>query len=225
METARTDDDLEALRRNPSRSRAIELKALLFAVRPLASDLAATLAFYAVLALSGNVAAAVVFGIALGVVQLVWMLSRRQPISAMQWTSLALVVVMGGLTLVTDDPRYVLFKVSIVYLAIGAAMLQPGWIYRYVPPIAIGHIPRRLVIISGFVWAALIIGTGLLNLALVLTQTPRMVAIVMGLWAPTSKIALFAGQYLVFRAVARRSIRAHLVNTAGRDEAEFSTPA
>jgi len=218
------DDELEALRRDPSRSRAIELKALFFAIRPLASDLAATLAFYAVLAMSGNVAAAVLFGIALGLVQLMWMLSRRQPVSAMQWTSLALVLVMGGLTLATNDPRYVLFKVSIVYLAIGAAMLQPGWIYRYVPPIALGHIPRHMVIVSGFVWAALIIGTGVLNLALILTQTPRMVAIVMGLWAPLSKIALFAGQYAWFRSVIRRNIRAHLVSTAGRDEAELSTP-
>ena len=205
-----TVDDLNALRANPSARRGVELRAFLFAVRPIATDLAATLVFYAALLVSGNVRVATALGIGLGVAQLVFMRWRRMPIAPMQWVSLVLVVTMGGLTLITDDPRFVLVKVSIFYFAIGAAMLQPGWMYRYVPPIAVEHLPRPLVVAFGFVWAGLIIGTGALNLFLTFTVPARTVAGVMAVWAPSSKILLFAGQYLLFRAITRRRIRAAL---------------
>jgi intracellular septation protein A len=184
------------------------MNTLFYAARPLLSDLAATLFFYAVLAATGDVRAATLVGMGLGVAQLVYMKLRRRPIALMQWTSLTLVVVMGGATLITHDPRFVLVKASIVYAAIGAAMLQPGWMYRYVPPIATDHLPRALVVGFGYVWAALILGTGGLNLYLTLTAEPKLTAQVIGVWAPSSKIALFAIQYLTFRAIARRSILA-----------------
>ncbi len=89
-------------------------------------------------------------------------------------------------------------------------MLQPGWIYRYVPPIAVAHVQRPLVIAFGFVWAGLILGTSVLNLALTFMTSPRTVAAVMALWAPGSKVLLFAVQYLVFRAITRRAVIAIL---------------
>lgn len=205
-----SDDDLETLRQNPSARRAAELKAFLFAVQPIASDLAATLVFYLVLLVGGRVDVAVGLGIALGLGQLVWALVRRIRVPPMQWVSLGLVAVLGGATLITHDPRFVLIKVSVVYVLIGGAMLQPGWLHRYIPPIAVRHIPERWVVISGYVWAALILGTGVLNLILTLTVEARTVAGVMTVWAIGSKIAVFAGQYALFRSVARRSIRAAL---------------
>jgi hypothetical protein len=60
----------------------------------------------------------------------------------------------------------------------------------------------------GFVWAALLFGTGALNLYLALTAGPKVVAEVMTIWAPASKIGLFAIQYVTFRSVARRSLMA-----------------
>ena len=202
--------DLEALRADPAARRMAELEAFLFAVRPIASDLAATLVFYLVLLVGGRVDVAVGLGIALGLGQLVRALSQRVRVPPMQWVSLGLVVVMGGATLITHDPRFVLIKVSVIYALIGGAMLQPGWLHRYIPPIAVRHIPERWVVISGYVWAALILGTGVLNLVLTLTVDARTVAAVMTVWAIGSKIVLFAGQYALFRVVARRSIRASL---------------
>jgi len=184
------------------------MNAFVYAVRPLATDLAATLFFYGVLAATGDVRAATLIGMALGIAQVIYMRLRRRPIALMQWTSLSLVVVMGGLTLLTHDPRFVLVKATVVYLAIGAAMLQPGWMYRYVPPVATDHLPRKLVVGFGYVWAALIVGTGGLNLYLTFTASPQTVASVMSVWAPASKVALFAVQYLTFRRIARRSILA-----------------
>lgn len=194
----------------------------LYAVRPLATDLAATLVFYAVLAVTGDVRAATLTGMGLGVAQIVLMRLRGRPIALMQWTSLGLVVIMGGLTLATHNPLFVLIKATVVYFAIGAAMLQPGWMYRYVPPIATDHLPRGLVVVFGFVWAGLLIGSGGLNLYLSLTASPQLVARVMSLWAPASKVALFAIQYLTFRAIARRSI---LAERAARPPVEATAAA
>lgn len=190
--------------------RRIEAAALAHAVRPLATDLASTLSFYLVLAATGRLGIAVGSGLALGLVQLGWMRWRRQRIAAMQWAMLLLVGLVGVATLWLGDPRLPFFQAGIAYLVVGAAMLQRGWIARYVPPIAIGHVPPRLVVASGYVWAALILGTGLLALAVALTLPARTAAAVMGIWAPSSKLVLFAGQYLSFRAIVRRRLLATL---------------
>jgi intracellular septation protein len=203
-------DPLAGLRSGLASARRVEAGAFLYAVRPIATDLGATFVFYLVLAVTGNVAAATLIGMVLGVTQLAVMKARHMPVAPMQWTSLALVIVMGGLTLITHDARFVLVKVSIVYGAIAATMLQPGWLYRYIPPIATDRVPRGLVVLFGFLWAALILGTGAINLALTFTVPATAVARFMLWWAPLSKVALFAVQYAVFRGVVRRRIVAEL---------------
>ena len=187
----------------------------LYSVRPLATDLAATLFFYLILSTTHSVALATGLGMALGIGQVIYMGLRKRPIALMQWTSLALVIVMGGLTLITHDARFVLVKATVVYVAISAAMLEPGWMYRYIPPIAIDHIPRPLVVGFGYVWATLIFGTGLLNLYLTFTAKPQVVAQVMAIWAPSSKICLFLIQFFLLRAIGRRNY--HAVNGAPGD--------
>jgi len=186
----------------------------LYSVRPLATDLAATLFFYLILSTTHSVALATTVGIALGVGQFIFMRLRGTPLVPMQLTSLALVIVMGGLTLITHDARFVLFKATVVYVAISGAMLEPGWMYRYIPPIAVDHIPRRLVVGFGYVWAALIFGTGVLNLYLTFTAKPETVAKVLAIWAPSSKITLFLIQFFLMRTIGRRNYRAAAALTA-----------
>lgn len=180
---------------------------LLHAARPVLIDLAATFLFYGVLAATGNVMLATALGVALGIAQVAVLKLRRSPISAMQWASLGLVLVMGGATLLTRDARFILIKPTIIYAVIGAAMLQRGWMNRYMPPISAGRIPARLVIGAGYAWAGLMFVSAALNLALALTLDPKTVAGVMAAWSPISKIVLFAGQYLLFRHIARRHLR------------------
>ena len=179
---------------------------LLYAVRPILIDMAATFVFYGVLAATGEVAIATMVGIAIGVLQVVVMKARGMKIAAMQWTSLALVLIMGGATLLTHDARFILIKPTIVYLAIGAAMLQRGWMGRYMPPISVDHIPQRLVVAAGYVWAGLMFVSAALNLILAFNAQPMTVGAVMAIWAPASKIVLFALQYMTFRQIARRGI-------------------
>ena len=181
---------------------------LVYAARPILIDMAATLVFYVFLAASGDVALATFVGIALGVAQVVLMKLRGRKIAAMQWTALALVVIMGGATLFTHDARFILIKPTIVYAAVGAAMLQRGWMARYMPPAADGRIPAGFIIAAGYVWSGLMFASAVLNLALALTLDAASVARAMAIWSPASKIVLFAAQYVVFRSVAVRNARA-----------------
>lgn len=177
-----------------------------YAVRPILIDLAATFFFYGVLAVSGDVTLATGLGIALGVLQLAYMKARGIKIAALQWMGLALVVIMGGATLLTHDARFILIKPTLIYLAIGASMLQPGWMSRYMPPIATGRIPQKMIVGAGYVWAGLMFLSAALNLALTLTLDAKTVAGVMTIWSPASKVVLFGLQYATFRHVARRNI-------------------
>lgn len=153
-------------------------------------------------------AIAVAVGMALGVAQLAVTKARGRQISALQWMSLALVVIMGGATLFTHDARFILIKPTIVYAAVGAAMLQRGWMARYMPPAADGRIRAGFIIAAGYVWSGLMFASAVLNLALALTLDAASVARAMAIWSPASKIVLFAAQYVVFRSVAVRNARA-----------------
>lgn len=178
---------------------------LVHAVRPILVDMAATFLFYGVLAATGNVALATVLGVAFGVAQVVVWKLRRQPVSPMQWAALGLVLVMGGATLLTHDARFILIKPTIVYAVIGAAMLQPSWMLRYMPPIALRTVPPALVVGGGYVWAGLMFVSAILNLAVAFALPAKDAATFMALWSPVSKLALFAVHYAVFRHVGRRN--------------------
>ena len=73
--------------------------------------------------------------------QVVLLKLRGRPVDAMQWLSLGLVVVMGGATLLTHDRHFIMVKPTIIYLAVGAVMLKPGWMNRYLPAIVQENAP------------------------------------------------------------------------------------
>ncbi len=52
----------------------------------------------------------------------------------MQWMSLFLVIASDEAALLTHDPRLVMVKPSLIYIAIGIVMLKPGWMNRYLLP-------------------------------------------------------------------------------------------
>jgi intracellular septation protein len=96
--------------------------------------------------LTHNLALSIVLGMALGAAQIGWLLARRKPIDTMQWMSLFLVLGAGTVALITDDPRFVMIKPSVIYIIVGVVMLKRGWMNRYLPPIAIELVPDIAVI-------------------------------------------------------------------------------
>ena len=176
---------------------------LLRSARVLVSDLASTLLFLVLLLITKNLILSVALGVALGVLQIGWMMIRRRPIDTMQWLSIGLVVASGAATMLTNDPRFVMLKPTVIYCIVGAYMLRPGWMNRYLPPIAIQTVPD-LAWLFGFVWAGLMFLSAALNIALAMTLDPVSWSATMSIWGIASKVALFLIQYGTMRLIGRR---------------------
>ncbi len=179
----------------------------LHSVRLLVFDLASTLLFLVVLLATRDLVLAVALGVGLGALQIVWMLFTRRPIDTMQWLSIGLVILSGAATLLTKDPRFVMLKPSVIYCIVGGYMLRPGWLNRYLPPIAIQMVPD-FAYLFGFVWAGLMFASAALNIVLALSLDPIAWSAAMSGWGIASKIALFAVQYATMRLIGRRRARA-----------------
>lgn len=180
---------------------------LMHSARLLVSDLASTILFLVVLLITKDLMLAVALGVGLGVIQIGWMKLRRQKIDTMQWLSIGLVVVSGIATMLTSDARFVMLKPSVIYCIVGAYMLRPGWMNRYMPPIAVQTVPD-IAWFFGFVWAGLMFGSAALNIALALTLDPITWSATMSIWGIASKVALFLIQYVTMRAIGTRRGRA-----------------
>jgi intracellular septation protein A len=190
------------------------VKHALRAVKLLAFDLASTFLFLAVLLATHNLTLAVTLGVILGFGQIAWMLARRQPIDAMQWISIGLVVVAGVASLLTNDPRFVMLKPTVIYCLVGAYMLRPGWLNRYLPPIVIELVPD-IAYFFGFVWAGLMFASAALNIALALSLDPVTWSATMSAWGLASKIALFVVQFATMRLIAARRARTRRIDVPG----------
>ncbi len=171
--------------------------------RLLVGDLAGTLLFAVLLALGVAVLPAVLAGIALAAGLVAFNVVRGQPVGAMQSLSLALLVLSGVATFVTDDPRYVMAKPTIVCLIVAAVMLKPGWLGRYLPS-DLAELTPDLTKAFGFIWAGLLFATGLLNLAFVFWWRDYWLAF-LAVFPAASKALLFGFQvWITMRVTARR---------------------
>ena len=177
-------------------------------IRPIALDMASTLFFAAVFVITRSLIAATLIGIAVGIGQVAWLRLRRRNIGALQWASVGLVVVMGAAAILTNDPRFVMIKPTIIYVVVAASMLQPGWITRYMPPEGLVRLPRSLIVGAGYAWAGLMALTAALNVYFAFFTSAATWAVFLGVFPTASKLAAFALHFAVFRAIALRNARA-----------------
>src|SRR6478609_4649353 len=164
----------------------------------LLTDFLSTIVFLAVYLTTGNVVLATSVAIAGAVAQVVYSRVKGRPLSFMTYASLALVIVLGTATLLTNDPRFVLAKPSIAHFAIGAVMLKRGWMLRYVPPIVAGTIPEY-VTLAGFSWAALMFALGAGTIAVAATGDLKLWAFYVSVVLIGAKVVAFGVQYAAFR--------------------------
>jgi len=157
--------------------------------------------------ISDNVLLATGVAIVSSVAQVAWAHIRGEPLGFMTYASLALVIVLGGATLLTSDPRFVLAKPAIAHFAIGTIMLKRGWMLRYMPPIVAETIPEY-VTIAGYAWAALMFALGAGTIAIALTGDIKLWALYVSVVAIGAKVAAFAVQYVAFRVLVTQRIRA-----------------
>ncbi len=68
--------------------------------------------------------------IAATVAQVSWLLALRRRVDTMLWVSLALIVVMGGLTLWLQDPDFIMWKPTLLYWTFAATLAGSAWLLR-----------------------------------------------------------------------------------------------
>jgi intracellular septation protein len=173
----------------------------------LLTDFLSTIVFLAVYLTTGNVVLATSVAIAGAVAQVIYSRVKGEPLAFMTYASLALVIVLGSATLLTNDPRFVLAKPSIAHFAIGAIMLKRGWMLRYMPPRVTETIPEY-VTAAGYAWAALMFALGLGTVAVASTGDLRLWAIYVSVVLVGAKVAAFAIQYAAFRILVTNRLRA-----------------
>jgi intracellular septation protein A len=173
----------------------------------LFGDLFSTIVFLAVYAVTGSILLTTLIGIAAGLAQLARCWFRGEAIDAMQWASLGLVVAFGGAALVTQDPRFIMVKPTLIQFAIGAVMLRRGWMQRYIPQIARERVPSAVVDAAGYCWAGLMFLLGLGNLAAVATGSVHSWALYLSVVPIVAKFSAFGIQYTIFRRIIVRSFR------------------
>jgi intracellular septation protein len=188
------------------------MKNFAHAFRPLVNDLFSSLLFAGLLAAGVDAIAATLIAMATGVGHVLLWLALKKPIAPLQWASLGLVLVFGSASLVFTDPRFLMAKPTIVYAIVAAVMLQRGWMLRYMPPIAAGH-GEGMMVAYGYVWAGLMMASGGLNLVFAV-GFPETWPLYKAVFPITSKLGLFAVQYLHIRAVVRPRVEAAMAQAS-----------
>jgi intracellular septation protein A len=173
----------------------------------LGQDFFSTILFLLLYLITGNVMLATCVAIAGAVAQFIRARIKGERLDLMTYASLALVVVLGGATLLTNDPRFVLAKPSIGHFAIGAIMLRRGWMLRYMPPIVSETIPEY-VTMAGYAWAALMFALGAGTIGVALSGDMKLWTFYVTVVLIGAKIAAFAIQYVSFRVLVARRLRA-----------------
>ena len=173
----------------------------------LGADFFSTIVFLAIYLATDNVLLATGVAIAGAIGQVIYSRIKGSELGYMTWASLGLVIVLGGATLLTHDPRFVLAKPAIGHFAIGAIMLKRGWMLRYMPAIVTENIPEY-VTYAGYAWAALCFVLGAGTIAVAMTGDMKLWSFYVTVVLVGAKLAMFAVQYVAFRLLVGSRIRA-----------------
>src|SRR3954466_14981763 len=173
----------------------------------LASDLFSAIVFLVIYLVTDNVVLATSVAIAGAIAQVIYARVKGQQLNYMTYASVALVVVLGTITLLTNDPRFMLAKPSIAHFAIGVIMLKRGWMLRYMPSIVVETVPEY-VTAAGYAWAALMFVLGLGTIAVASTGDLKLWALYVSVVLIGAKLIAFAVQYVAFRWLITTRLRA-----------------
>ena len=152
--------------------------------------------------------------------QVVWLKLRRRKVDAMLWVSLALVVVLGGLTIWFHSETFIKWKPSALYWAMGLAFwLSPLLFNRNLLKVLLSEqldLPGKVWHRLNFAWIAFFGVMGLLNIWVAYTFTT----------ATWVNFKLFGGLglMLLFMLAQGLWISRYLEPAAGKPGSEDASP-
>ena len=173
----------------------------------LGSDFLSTIVFLVIYLATDDVILATSVAIAGAIGQVIYSRIKGKTLGYMTWASLALVIVLGGATLLAHDPRFVLAKPAIGHVAIGLIMLKRGWMLRYMPAIVTETVPEY-VTVAGYAWAVLMFVLAAGTVAVASTGDMKLWAFYVSVVLIGAKVLAFAIQYVAFRILVTGRIRA-----------------
>ena len=194
------------------------MKSLLYALGPMLFDSLGVLVFAVLLVAGADIVVATMAGTIVALAVVGYELARGRKVAALQWISLASVLLTAAATLFTGDPRFVMAKPTIVYLVVGSVMLRRGWLNRYILPeqlVLVGDVMDRF----GMIWAALMFLSAGLNLVIAMFFTAWW-PLFIGIFPLASKFGLFAVHIAVVHFIGQARLR----RMAG-DEASIAVAA
>lgn len=180
---------------------------MLHAAKHLVSDFLTAIVFVAVYAATNNLPLAVAATIVVAATQVGVAVVRKQKLDVMVWLSLFLALAFGLAALVSEDPRFIMVKPSIIHSAIAVAMMRRGWMLRYADERTRRFVPEATLIATGYGWAAYMVALALLNLAVALTASFATWAWFVSAGMLAAKTVGFLATYMVFRYAAKRAVR------------------
>jgi intracellular septation protein A len=180
------------------------------AFKPIGLDLLATIFFVGIYWLSNSIVLATACGVAVGVARYAYLKLRGRPIGPLQYVSIVLVVLSGVTTLLTHDPHFVQVKSSIISAAVGVLMLRTNWMAPYLPPIVTENLNPRIILWASHGWGILLLALALANAAVAFQFSFDSWARYSLVVPPSCQVLAFLVQYISFRTLIRRNIRARM---------------
>jgi len=181
------------------------MRTLLYALGPMLFDSLGVIVFAVLLVAGAGIVPATIAGTAVAIAVVGYELARGKKVAALQWISLASVLLTAAATLFTGDPRFVMAKPTIVYLVVGSVMLRKGWLNRYIMPeqqALVGDVMDRF----GMIWAALMFASAALNLTVAVFFTSWW-PLFIGIFPLASKFGLFAIHIAVVHFIGQARLR------------------
>ncbi|MCP2039722.1 intracellular septation protein [Neisseria sp. HSC-16F19] len=123
--------------------------------------------FFATYVATKNIVWATAVAVAGGVIQAAFLWLKHRKLQTMQWLSLVLIVVFGGATIAFKDAHFIMWKPTILFWAMSAALLLAQLLGKNPLKAAMGKeikLPEHIWPKLAYAWVGFLIFMGLINL-------------------------------------------------------------
>lgn len=144
------------------------------------SDFIAIILFFATYVMTKNMVTATIVAVVIGIIQAAYLFWKYKKLEPMQWMSVVLIVVFGGLTIILKDRTFFMLKTSILSWLMAAVMLVSQLMGKNGLRLLLSKelsLPENVWNKLGYAWIIFFFLLGLLNLIIAYPFTAEREAI------------------------------------------------